>query len=84
MVILGFNSVSAADSSDIVEDSCSDLEIISDSESSSDLISEEGLSQSDSNANLEEEDSGLLNIDSDSIYVSKDGNDDNDGSRFRD
>ena len=81
MVILGFNSVSAADSSDIVEDSCSDLEIISDSESSSDLISEEGLSQSDSNANLEEEDSGLLNIDSDSIYVSKDGNDDNDGSQ---
>ena len=52
MIILGFNSVSAAESSDVVEDSSadlslsssSDLEIIDDSQSSSEMISDESLS----------------------------------------
>ena len=103
MIILGFNSVSAADSSDVVEDSSadlslsssSDLEMIDDSESSSEMISDESLSESnevsDSSSNNDDlikegSDSSSNNDDlikegSDSIYVSKDGNDDNDGSQ---
>ena len=103
MIILGFNSVSAADSSDVVEDSSadlslsssSDLEIIDDSQSSSEMISDESLSESnevsDSSSNNDDlikegSDSSSNNDDlikegSDSIYVSKDGNDDNDGSQ---
>ncbi|MCI5737807.1 MAG: hypothetical protein MR277_07355, partial [Methanobrevibacter ruminantium] len=52
MIILGFNSASAADSSDVVDESSadlslsssSDLEMIDDSESSSEMISYESLS----------------------------------------
>ena len=91
MIILGFNSVSAADSSDVVEDSSadlslsssSDLEMIDDSESSSETISDESLSEpnfidevSDSSSNNDD----LIREGSDAIYLSKDGNDDNDGS----
>ena len=92
MIILGFNSVSAADSSDVVEDSSadlslsssSDLEMIDDSESSSETISDESLSEpnfidevSDSSSNNDD----LIREGSDAIYLSKDGNDDNDGSQ---
>ena len=82
MIILGFNSVSAADSTDIVEDSVSDLSVDSSiSDTGEETISDDGLG-----FDLEEDlssgsSSNLLNVDSDSIYVSKDGNDDNDGSQ---
>ena len=91
MIILGFNSVSAADSSDVVDESSadlslsssSDLEMIDDSESSSETISDEILSEpsfidevSDSSSNNDD----LIREGSDAIYLSKDGNDDNDGS----
>ena len=133
MIILGFNSVSATDSGDLMDDSCSDLglsynvnseimdgESISiDEESISDIISDEGLSEpisnsniigdssdlgsnsydnlqsdgsdssSNSNGNLQSDGSdsssnsngNLRSDDSDSIYVSKSGNDENDGSK---
>ena len=133
MIILGFNSVSATDSGDLMDDSCSDLglsynvnseimdgESISiDEESISDIISDEGLSEpisnsniigdssdlcsnsydnlqsdgsdssSNSNGNLQSDGSdsssnsngNLQSDDSDSIYVSKSGNDENDGSK---
>ena len=95
MIILGFNSVNAADSSDFLEDSASDLSLSSDSnseliidESSSDIISDMDLSES-IDSNTIEDNSGLssnsnenlLSDDSDSIYVSKSGNDENDGSK---
>ena len=82
MIILGFNSVSAADSTDIVEDSVSDLSVDSSiSDTGEETISDDGLG-----FDLEEDlssgsSSNLLSADSDSIYVSKDGNDDNDGSQ---
>ena len=81
MIVLGFNSVSAADSADIVEVSSSDLSPDSSiSDSGEEIISDDGLGHE-----LEEDLSSssshdLLNDNSDSIYVSKDGNDDNDGS----
>ena len=81
MIVLGFNSVSAADSADIVEVSSSDLSPDSSiSDSGEEIISDDGLGYE-----LEEDLSSssshdLLNDNSDSIYVSKDGNDDNDGS----
>ena len=91
MIILGFNSVSAADSSDVVEDSSddlslsssSDLEIIDDSQSGSEMISDESLSESDfidevSDSSFNNDD--LIKEGSDAIYLSKDGNDENDGS----
>ena len=100
IIILGFNSVSASDSGDLLEDSTSDLSL----DSSSNM--EEGLSStSDSDENifsdnvdlgsvsdeailyddndLEETsiaDSDSLKEDSEPIYVSLSGNDDNDGS----
>ena len=82
MIILGFNSVSAADSTDIVEDSVSDLSV----DSSISDTGEETISEDSLGFDLEEDlssgsSSNLLNVDSDSIYVSKDGNDDNDGSQ---
>jgi len=119
MIMLGFNSVSAADSSDVVDESgadlslssSSDLEMIDDSQSSSEMISDESLSEPnsvdevpDSSSNNDElllddsglssnddelllDDSGLSSNDdwikesSDAIYLSKDGNDENDGSQ---
>ena len=81
MIVLGFNSVSAADSADILEVSSSDLSPDSSiSDSGEEIISDDGLGHE-----LEEDLSSssshdLLNDNSDSIYVSKDGNDDNDGS----
>ena len=92
MIILGFNSASAADSSDVVDESSadlslsssSDLEMIDDSESSSEMISYESLSEP--NFIDEVSDSSSSNDDSiregsDAIYLSKDGNDENDGSQ---
>ena len=81
MIVLGFNSVSAADSTDIVEGSGSDLSLDSSiSDIEEEIISDDGLGYE-----LEEDLSSspsrdLLYDNSDSIYVSKDGNDDNDGS----
>ena len=81
MIVLGFNSVSAADSTDIVEGSGSDLSLDSSiSDIEEEIISDDGLGYE-----LEEDLSSspgrdLLYDNSDSIYVSQDGNDDNDGS----
>ena len=88
MIILGFNSVSAADSSDVVEDSSadlslsssSDLEIIDDSQSSSEMISDESLSESNEVSDSSSNNDDLIKEGSDAIYLSKDGNDENDGS----
>ena len=106
-MILGFNSVSASDSSDLIGDSATDLglnsngytDFVSDSdsdevlESGSDVIDDELLDSgsdfiddelldSGFNSNEIEEsyNSDSLKEDIESIYVSKDGSDDNDGS----
>ena len=88
MIILGFNSASAADSSDVVDESSadlslsssSDLEMIDDSESSSEMISYESLSESNEVSDSSSNNDDLIKEGSDAIYLSKDGNDDNDGS----
>ncbi len=111
IIFLGFNSVSAADSSDLLEDSSSDLSLYSisnlEEDSSSNLEQDNSISnieqysssisdeeeiisddlyspiEDDLDSPLEEDSSSssnLLNDASDSIYVSKNGNDDNDGS----
>ena len=93
IIVFGFNSVSASDSSDLLEDSSSDLslstnhesELILDSDSGNSIDDEildsssDGLDELDSSSN-EIYNSNLLNDDIDSIYVSKTGADDNDGS----
>ena len=105
IIVLGFNSVSASDSNDLIADSASDLDMIEDSSADLSLSSDMVLdSDSDSDHNpkaiasseiiddemsesisdvLEDDsisDSNVLKDDSDSIYVSLNGNDDNDGS----
>ena len=100
IIILGFNSVSASDSGDLLEDSTSDLSLDSSSNMKEDLsstsdsdenvffdnvdlgsVSDEAILYDDND--LEETssaDSDSLNEDSEPIYVSLSGNDDNDGS----
>ena len=81
MVILGFNSVSAADSTDIVEDSISDLSVNSSiSDTEDEIISDDSLGLDLEDDLSSGSGSDLLSADSDAIYLSKDGNDDNDGS----
>ena len=99
IIILGFNSVSASDSSDsgdsgyLLEDSSSDLSLdtvsnIEEDLSGSDLedntISDDVDLESSDDSKQEEAssiiDSDSLKEDSEPIYVSLSGNDDNDGS----
>ena len=86
IIVFGFNSVSASDSSDLLEDSSSDLslstnhesELILDSDGGNSIDDEildsssNGLDELDSSSN-EIYNSNRLNDDIDSIYVSKTG-----------
>ena len=96
MLILGFNSVYASDSSAMIDNSASDLclsheydtelNLGLDSQTLDDELSinaysnDDELSESSSNEVEEVYDSNLLKDDMDSIYVSKDGSDEYDGS----
>ena len=87
MIILGFNSVSASDSSILLEDSASDLSIDSVSsveQDSSSTYSDNGAID-DTEIAFDDDLSSIsssnsLKESSDSVYVSLSGNDDNDGS----
>ena len=87
MIILGFNSVSASDSSDLLEDSASDLSLdsVSSVEQDSSFTYSDNGAIDDTEIDFDDDSSSIsssnsLKESSDSVYVSLSGNDDNDGS----